>query len=226
MWFGKKKVPLVESGIFKGFIDWHSHILPGIDDGIQSIEEALEVLKEYERLGFKKVWLTPHVMEDYPNETGFLRNQFSELKRIWSGNMEIALASENMLDNLFEERLQNNDFLPIGDDGDHLLVETSYYSPPYGMYEMFEETKKKGYNVILAHPERYRYMDEKDYIRLKDRGILFQLNILSLTGAYGEEAKKKAEWLVKHNLKDFFGTDVHRIETFTKWKNERIIKVL
>lgn len=226
MWFGKKKVPLVESGIFKGFIDWHSHILPGIDDGIQSIEEALEVLKEYERLGFKKVWLTPHVMEDYPNETGFLRNRFSELKRIWSGNMEIALASENMLDNLFEERLQNNDFLPIGDDGDHLLVETSYYSPPYGMYEMFEETKKKGYNVILAHPERYRYMDENDYIRLKDRGILFQLNILSLTGAYGEEAKKKAEWLVKHNLKDFFGTDVHRFETFTKWKNERIIKVL
>lgn len=210
-WFSKKK-SLLDSGVFEGFTDWHSHILPGVDDGIKTMEEAIEVLEEYERLGFKKVWLTPHVMEDYPNKTLDLKNRFEELKENWKGNVEIALASENMLDNLFEERLESNDFLPIGEDGKYLLVETSYYTPPYAMDEMLERARKKGYYVILAHPERYRYMEEKDYIKLKQDRVLFQLNILSLAGAYGESAKKKAEWLLSKDMVEFFGTDVHRLD--------------
>lgn len=213
MLFFKKKISLKDSGIFNGFTDWHSHILPGVDDGIKTMEEAIEVLQEYERLGFKKVWLTPHVMEDYPNETAFLKQRFQELKNAWKGNLEIGLASENMLDNVFEERLQKNDFLPIGESGDHLLVETSYYTPPYAMDDMLEEARKKGYNVILAHPERYRYMEEKDYKKLKENGILFQMNLLSLVGAYGEQAQKKAEWLLNNNFVEFTGTDIHRLQT-------------
>ena len=127
--FSKKK-SLVDTGVFQGFTDWHSHILPGVDDGIQTMEESLAVLEEYERLGFKKVWLTPHIMEDYPNDTEDLKKRYEELRAKWKGNIELALAAENMLDNLFEERLENNDFLPIGENGDHLLVETSYYTPP------------------------------------------------------------------------------------------------
>ncbi|MCH5320101.1 MAG: hypothetical protein J1E38_10505, partial [Paramuribaculum sp.] len=113
--FSKKK-SLIDTGVFEGFTDWHSHILPGVDDGIPTMEDALAVLEEYERMGFKKVWLTPHVMEDYPNTPEDLRKRFEELKANWKGNVELALASENMLDNLFEERLESNDFLPIGKD--------------------------------------------------------------------------------------------------------------
>ena len=209
--FSKKK-SLIDTGVFEGFTDWHSHILPGVDDGIPTMEDALAVLEEYERMGFKKVWLTPHVMEDYPNTPEDLRKRFEELKANWKGNVELALASENMLDNLFEERLESNDFLPIGKDGNHLLVETSYYTPPYAMDEMLEGARKKGYFLILAHPERYRYMEEKDYVKLKEDGVLFQVNLLSLVGAYGDSAKKKAEWLLSKDMVDFFGTDVHRLE--------------
>lgn len=213
MWpFQSKKFSLKESGIFSGFTDWHSHILPGVDDGIKTMEDAIAVLEEYESLGFKKVWLTPHIMEDCPNETEKLKKRFEELKEAWKGNVEIALAAENMLDNIFEDRLTKKDFLPIGENGDHLLVETSYYTPPYGMDDMLEEARKKGYNLILAHPERYRYMENDDYIKLKEKGILFQMNILSLVGAYGEQARKKAEWLLSKDMIDFLGSDVHNLK--------------
>ena len=213
MWPFKSKTSIKDSGIFNGFTDWHSHILPGVDDGISSMEDALGVLNEYEKLGFKKVWLTPHIMEDYPNETKALRERFQELKNEWKGNVEISLAAENMLDTLFEERLEANDLLPIGDEGKHLLVETSYFTPPYGMDDILENIRKKGYYIILAHPERYRYMEEKDYENLKERGIFFQLNYLSLVGAYGETARKKAEWLLKKGYMDLMGSDIHRLHS-------------
>lgn len=208
--FGKKS-SFKESGIFKGFVDWHSHILPGVDDGISGMEEALDALAEFERLGFRKVWLTPHVMEDYPNETAFLKTRFDELQHEWKGDLEIGLGSENMLDSLFEQRLENNDLLPFGEDGKHLLVETSYYTPPYGMDDMLDQIKKKGYHIILAHPERYTYMEEKDYIKYHDMGLKFQMNLMSLLGSYGEMERKKALWLLKKNYVNFLGTDIHRL---------------
>lgn len=214
MWPFTSKKSLRDSGIFEGFIDWHSHILPGVDDGIKKIEDSLKVLEVYESLGFKKVWLTPHIMEEYPNETQKLKDVFESLKSRWKGNLEIELAAENMLDNMFEDRVEKNDFLPIGADKEYLLVETSYYTPPYGMEEMIEKARKKGYHIVLAHPERYRYMDENDYKKLKEEGVLFQMNILSIVGAYGETAKKKAEWLLEKNMVDFLGTDIHNLDNF------------
>lgn len=214
MWGFGKKVNLRDAGIFNGFTDWHSHILPGVDDGIPAMEQSLAVLEEYEKLGFKRVWLTPHIMEDCPNETEHLRNRFAELKENWKGNVEIRLASENMLDNLFEDRLEKKDFLPIGDDGSHLLVETSYFTPPFGMDDMLEAAMKAGYHLILAHPERYRYMEEEDYIKLKEKGLIFQMNLLSLVGAYGETARKKAEWLLEKGMINLLGSDLHRLEMF------------
>lgn len=212
MWPFKKKVAsLRDSGMFDGFTDWHSHILPRVDDGIQTMEDSLAVLRAYEELGFKKVWLTPHIMEDYPNTPSDLKRRFEELKNAWTGNVEIKLAAENMLDSLFEERLEANELLPIGDDGNHLLVETSYYTPPYGMDELLEKIREKGYFPLLAHPERYRYMEENDYKKLKDNGILFQMNFASLVGGYGETAQKKAEWLLKNDMIDLIGSDVHRL---------------
>lgn len=215
MWLFKSTKSLKESGIFNGYTDWHSHILPGVDDGVKTMEESIEVLKAYETLGFERVWLTPHIMEDYPNTTNGLRQRFEELKNNWRGSLDIRLASENMLDSLFEERLVSNDFLPIGEDGDHLLVETSYYTPPMGMDEMLDRVKEIGYFPVLAHPERYRYMDEREYLRLKGKGVLFQMNFVSLVGGYGETARKKAEWLLSKGMIDLTGSDVHRLDHIT-----------
>ena len=218
MWpFNRKKhQTLVDSDIFRGFTDWHSHILPGVDDGLQTMEEALQILKRYEELGVKEVWLTPHIMEDIPNTTVHLYERFEELQAAYQGHVTLNLASENMLDNLFEGRLEKNDLLPIGEHKDHLLVETSYFNPPMGLYDTLQHIKAKGYYPILAHPERYTYMEKEDYRKLKTMGIKFQLNIPSLAGIYGKEAQKKAEWLTEQNMYDLHGTDLHRAEMLDK----------
>lgn len=193
-----------------GTTDWHSHILPGVDDGFKDMTDSLKALALMEKLGVKHLWLTPHVMEDCPNETKALRHRFEELKLAYSGGIKLHLASENMLDNLFEDRLEANDFLPLGENANHLLVETSYYNPPMNMTGLLEQIKHKGYYPVLAHPERYQYMDDKDYLRLKEMGILFQANYFSLVGAYGNTARKKLEWMLKKGLVDMMGSDLHR----------------
>ena len=191
MWPFKKRILLKDSGIFEGFTDWHSHILPGVDDGVRTMDEALEILYQYEELGVKTVWLTPHIMEDLPNATTHLRERFAELQAAYTGNVKLHLAAENMLDNLFEERLKKNDLLPLGENSDHLLVETSYFSPPMGLNNILLRIKVKGYHPVLAHPERYVYMGESDYRQLKEMGVKFQLNLPSIAGMYGDRAKKK-----------------------------------
>ena len=162
MWLFKKKIRLKDSGFFQGFIDWHCHLLPGVDDGVQTMEESLQILSFYEQLGVSEVWLTPHIMEDIPNTTEGLKERFAKLNAAYQGNITLLLAAENMLDNLFEERLAKNDLLPLGKDGKHLLVETSYFNPPMGLNNILLRIKSKGYVPILAHPERYVYMDEDD----------------------------------------------------------------
>lgn len=209
MWPFRKSISLKDSGIFEGFTDWHSHILPDVDDGVQTMEEALEILRLYEELGVKTVWLTPHIMEDMPNPTTHLWERFAELQAAYSGPIKLRLAAENMLDNLFEERLAKNDLLPLGENGDHLLVETSYFSPPMGLSNILLRIKAKGYHPILAHPERYVYMGESDYQQLKDMGVKFQLNLFSLIGAYSTGVKKKSEWLMKNGFYDSAGSDTH-----------------
>lgn len=214
MWPFKRVGRLSESGMFEGFTDWHSHILPGVDDGIRTLDDSLNVLRRYEEAGIGKVWLTPHVMEDYPNTPENLGERFDELVAAYSGPVELRLASENMLDSLFEERLKSNTFLPIGDEGKHLLVETSYMNPPYGMEDMIEGVMAAGYIPVLAHPERYRYMEEADYIKWKERGLLFQTNFMSLVEGYGQQARKKCEWLLKEGMIDVCGSDLHRLSFF------------
>lgn len=212
IWPFKTKVETIrESGMLRGITDWHSHILPGVDDGFKEMGDSLKALAEMERLGVRHLWLTPHVMEDCPNETKALRRRFEELKLAYDGNVKLHLASENMLDTLFEDRLAANDLLPLGDNGTHLLVETSYYNPPMNMTGIIEQIKHRGYHPVLAHPERYQYMDEKDYERLKEMGVLFQANYFSLIGGYGNTAQKKLEWMLKKDYVDFIGSDLHNL---------------
>ena len=209
MWPFRKCIPLKDSGIFEGFTDWHSHILPGVDDGARTVEEALEILRLYEELGVKAVWLTPHIMEDIPNETATLREKFRELEQSYNGTMELALAAEYMMDNLFEERLEKNDLLPLEEGKRYLLVETSYFNPPMGLLSVLQRIQKKGYYPLLAHPERYEYMQKKDYKALKEEHIFFQLNVPSLTGMYGRHVQEKAEALLKAKAYYCIGCDIH-----------------
>lgn len=224
MWFFRKHTSLKDSGIFRGFTDWHCHLLPGVDDGVQTMEESLQILSLYEELGISEVWLTPHIMEDMPNRTEDLKERFAELDTAYQGNIMLHLAAENMLDNLFEERLTKNDLLPLGKDGKHLLVETSYFNPPMGLNNILLRIKAKGYVPILAHPERYVYMDEDDYLQLKAMNVLFQLNLPSLVGGYGTEIRKKAEWLLKSGLYDLTGSDTHRLAVWETTIARKITK--
>ena len=214
MWLFKEKVASLDgSGLLSGLTDWHSHVLPGVDDGIKTMEESLEVLRHFESKGVDTLWLTPHIMEDYPNTTEKLRNRFDELQQAWTGKLKLRLASENMLDPLFEERLAAGDVLPIGDGADHLLIETSYFSAPMGFDGMIDSIMRAGYFPLLAHPERYTYMNEDDYKRLRERGVKMQLNYVSLVGGYGETSKKKSIWLLKNGYIDAIGSDVHRLKS-------------
>ena len=200
-----------ETGILNGLTDWHSHILPGVDDGFRSMKDSLEALSRYESLGVSEVWLTPHVMEDVPNATEVLKNRFLELCDAYKGALRLHLAAEYMMDSLFERRLRDRDLLPLGTGGKHLLVETSYFNPPAGLVEILKSIKAAGYFPVLAHPERYMYMDMEDYAALTDGGVRLQLNLCSLAGMYGKNVQEKAFRLLRKGYFSIAGTDLHRL---------------
>ena len=208
----------------EGFCDCHCHLVPGVDDGVQELDETMQILEEWESLGVKEVWLTPHIMEDIPNEPAMLRDKFEGVTAFYTGDVKLHLAAEHMMDGPFLRRLEKNDVMPIGKNRDRLLVETSYYTPPMNLSEVIEKVKTRGYEPILAHPERYQYMDRQDYRRWKDRGVLLQLNVPSLVGAYGPEVQWKAEWLLKENLYDYCGTDTHSTGQMELFLNSMISK--
>ena len=228
MFFGlfSNKISLADSNLFKGFTDWHCHLLPGVDDGVKTMEESLQILSLYEQLGVSDVWCTPHIMEDIPNTSASLKNRFDQLQSVYIGNICLHLGAEYMLDNLFLERLYADDLLPIGDDECHLLVETSYFSPPIDLYHTLSQIQARGYYPILAHPERYVYMTDSDYNELKKIGVKLQLNLPSLAGMYGKEAKSKAEKLIKKGFYDFRGTDTHKLSQFEYLTHTKKIKAL
>lgn len=205
------------SSLLTGFTDHHSHILPGVDDGVKKMETSLKVLEHYEQLGIAEVWCTPHVMEDIPNTTEGLKARFAELCEAYQGPIKLHLAAEYMMDALFEERLEQGDLMKLGNAGNQVLVETSYFTPPMDMDGILRRIKQKGLYPMLAHPERYVYMNQKRYTELKDNGIRFQLNLSSLAGAYGSEAKDKALWILKKEYYNLAGSDLHSLRNADYW---------
>jgi len=210
--FGIKiKHNLLKSGILDGKTDIHCHLLPGVDDGSPDIEHSLELLDYMEELGYTSVWLTPHVMSELHNTAEKLQNRFVELQKRYSGPLKLHLASEYMMDAAFEVRL-NTDPLRLGKE--HLLVETSYMSGPANLDDILLKVWNKGFRPLVAHPERYMYMDEDDYWSLHERGYEFQLNLMSLSGYYGGRPKFIAEQLLEDDFYDFVGTDLHHIDRY------------
>lgn len=209
--FNTKK-SIEQTGILTGFVDRHTHLLPAVDDGFPTAEKSLEAIARMEQAGVAEVWLTPHIMEDYPNTTDALRNRFDDLGNAYTGKVQLRLAAEYMIDSLFLERWGKRDLLTMGEK--NVLVETRCLFPPMEMEGVLGEMLNAGYRPILAHPERYRYMDKARYRRIKGMGVKFQLNLGSVVGGYGKEARNKAEWLLEEGMYDLMGSDVHTLRFY------------
>lgn len=208
------KKNLAQTGFFRGATDRHSHILPGVDDGVRTLEEALEVLSYGETLGVEDWWCTPHIMEDCASSTAELKEKFATLCQAYNGPIRLHLAAEYMLDTVFEQRFNEGDLLTMEDDT--ILVEVSVIAEPYDLTGMLSDILSAGYRPLLAHPERYRYLTEKDFEKLHDMGVQFQLNLGSVTGYYGPVAEKKAKWILNKGWYTTAGSDCHRLSALKK----------
>ncbi|MCF2518436.1 tyrosine-protein phosphatase [Dyadobacter sp. CY351] len=198
-------------------IDIHSHVLPGIDDGVATIEESVAMAKKMESLGFKKIITTPHVMWDcYRNTPEIILGKLQEVRsalRSEGVNVVIDAAAEYFIDEHFNEMLTTGQQL-LTLPGNRLLVELPYSTPLLNTSENLFAIIQHRYQPVLAHPERYTYFfsNPSIYKTLVDQGCELQVNILSLSGHYGENVRKMAEWLLKNNLITFIGTDAHKIQ--------------
>ena len=194
-------------------VDMHSHVLPGIDDGAQTPEESIALIRKMMDLGIKKIIATPHIMADYYKNTAETINASlallkAELKK---ENIDIAVeaAAEHYFDETFEARVNKQELMIMGDN--YVLFEFSFINQPPNAIPVIQKLKDLGYKPILAHPERYPYLELDQFKSLHDWGLSFQLNTISLTGYYGKDAKKLAESLIDHQLIDFISSDMHHL---------------
>lgn len=197
-----------------GFTDIHNHILPGIDDGAKNVDDSLNLIKGMGEFGISDFICTPHIMENYyPNTPETIKKALvtleNKLKTEGLGDVKIRAAAEHMIDSGFENLLDTDTIMPIFNQ--YILVEMSYLQASLNFEQCIHRLTEKGLFPIFAHPERYVYLkhNKGDYTRMKDLGMLFQLNLLSLSGYYGKEVHKKALVLLEDNLIDFVGTDLH-----------------
>ena len=193
--------------------DIHSHLIPSLDDGSQSMEESIHLIRSLHDLGYTKLITTPHIMGDYyKNTSSGIRESFSQLKEEVQRqgiNIEMEVACEYYIDDHFMDLIEKDDILSFGDR--YVLVETNTINYTEIVRKAFFNLGIAGYKVVLAHPERYYYLwkDFNRYYEFHDMGILFQLNIVSLAGYYSHNVKKIAEKLVDAGLIDFIGSDLH-----------------
>lgn len=197
-------------------VDFHSHLIPGIDDGSKSLEESADIVRFFYSLGVRKMITTPHIsMDYYPNKPEQILLGFNTLKEYISSlgiEMKIEVAAEYMIDDGFPDLIKNGGLLTFGDK--YILIELGGFMLHPEFFNSVFELQSSGYNVILAHPERYSFWfhDKKIYKELKDRDICFQMNLLSLTGYYSSEVNNSARWLIDNKMVDFIGSDVHHFQ--------------
>ena len=223
-------------------IDFHSHIVYGVDDGSETIENSIKILKEAENAGFDKIILTPHYMEDYYEFTKQeISERINELRKACieeNINIELYQGNEIYITNNIEEYLNNNIASSLNDSR-YVLFETPMNVEPQNLLEVIYKIKGLGKVPVLAHPERYAYIQKNPNRLLEfiDEGVLLQTNYGSIAGQYGEIAVKTAKKLIKNNFIHFLGSDVHKqgyiyrevdniLETLSKWIDEEKIEEL
>lgn len=192
----------------------HSHILPGIDDGSDSIETSIELIKGLKELGYSKLIATPHIMWDmYRNTPDMIKRKLDEVRAAVQKEgiaIEIEAAAEYFLDEHVEDLLKAKEpLLTVSEN--KILVEFSMAFPAMNIKDVLFEMQMQGYIPIIAHPERYSYLirNKEFYEELRDIGCLFQLNLLSLGGGYGKTVVELSQHLLKNNFYSLAGTDLH-----------------
>ncbi|MCS6819658.1 MAG: CpsB/CapC family capsule biosynthesis tyrosine phosphatase [Chitinophagales bacterium] len=220
--FSKKETNIPLEDFSCVAVDFHAHLIPGIDDGVKTLEESVALIIQMQELGFKKIIATPHVVTDGYNNTNetILKGRDQVIRALNAKKINISFdaAAEYYVDETLLPKIKAKSLLPVFKN--YVLIELSYVQPPLNITVYIYELKSAGYQVILAHPERYAFYYRKDlsaYEELKNQDIYFQLNISSFTGMYGKTVKQVAEMLVDGGMADFLSTDIH---------NNKLIPVL
>jgi len=213
--FGKKEPVMGPADLSVLGADIHSHFIPGIDDGSQSLAQSMELLEAMHALGYRKVITTPHSMADgYKNSPEIILGGLEKLRagvRSAGINIEVDAAAEYYLDHALEEQVNAGTVLTFGNK--LLLFELPFIGEPAMLRQVVFQMQTQGYRPVLAHPERYSfwYTDFNKFVELKDRGVLFQLNLVALSGAYGPQAKQLAERMIDAGYYELLGSDCHNM---------------
>lgn len=229
--FSKSKK--VETAAVYGLLktDMHSHLIPGVDDGAASLQTSLQLIRGMHELGYTKLITTPHIMWDiYKNSADIILSRLDKLREALVKEnipVEIHAAAEYFLDDHVAELLQTNQPL-LKVSGNMVLTEFSMAYLPHGIKEILFDMQMQGYQPVIAHPERYAYLqaNKEFYDELKDIGCLFQLNILSLGGGYGRTVQELAQYLLKKDYYDLLGTDLHHIGHLESLRNPALLQQL
>jgi tyrosine-protein phosphatase YwqE len=196
--------------------DMHSHLIPGIDDGSPDMETSLQLTRGMMELGYQKLITTPHIMWDmYRNSRQTILEGLEQLRSAVKAeaiDVEINAAAEYFLDEHIEELIKNNEPL-LTISANMVLVEFSMAHSPMNLKDILFEMQMRGYQPVIAHPERYTYLanNKEFYDEMKDIGCMFQLNLLALGGHYGKPVHDLAQYLVKKEYYDLVGSDLHHI---------------
>ncbi len=196
--------------------DIHCHILPGVDHGSRSIEDSLDMLQAEMEMGVNRVILTSHVTAvTFENTRESLMDAFLKLQDAVTDaglDIQLFLSAEYRMDEYFDKEYAADHLIPM--PGNHILLENSFQQELMNLDDLLFDMQVKGYKTILAHPERYPYYSRrrKRYEQLHNAGAKFQVNILSFTGYFGEEARESALWFVRDGMIDYLGSDMHNVK--------------
>lgn len=219
-----KSKPVLKELLNGDFVDIHSHILPGIDDGAKNLEKSVELTRSFQELGIAQIITTPHISHFvWNNSPEIIQSKLDETKKeLIQNNIQIPFkaSAEYFLDYWFENHFKEERLLTLKDN--YVLVEISYLSAPINLYKTIFEIQVAGYIPVLAHPERYVFYHDhfSEYEKLKNAGCLFQLNLLSTVEYYGSKIAKIADELLKKGMYDFCGTDIHHRKHVASFKEK------
>ena len=198
-------------------IDFHSHILPGLDDGATDLENAVELASAMQEWGFERITCTPHITNKFRNTPETIRPAFEMLQNALNErgvNVELRMSAEyRLVPETWPEVLEKKWILPIEDK--YILTELPISKPhEMGWIKPLEEFKKvisMGLTPILPHPERYFYLSHRELMSFVEAGVVIQCNYGSLAGLYGDTAQQNAENLVSEGIVNLYGTDMHNL---------------
>lgn len=207
--FSKSKEPIK----FWFSTDIHCHIIPGVDDGSPNVEKSIALISDLHSFGINRIIATPHIAcETFENTPEILDAAQAKLDEAMKAqdmtDVQVTHAAENRIDDRLHDNMKNGTLLAYPNK--YILIENSFVQEPWDLEQTIFDLQVRGYQPILAHPERYLYYHLKHgrYKELHEK-VMFQVNVLSLAGYYGKEVKKVAEEMMHNGMIDFLGTDTH-----------------